>query len=144
MAPKIKKKKTWKLPIKPLWSFRLLGIPPGHTIEFLYEGVFLKEKGETFTVEDDEKTVVHKYDGNNWGEYEELVTLTKKLQKRHKELGGKGTKRRTLEYWIYHNPQAKPGELPIALDVLCDEKKRQRYEQRGELHSTITKKGNSR
>ncbi len=139
MATEIKKKETWKLPKEPEWSFRLLGIPPGHTIEFLYEGVFLKEKGETFRVEDSQKTVAHRYEGSDLGAPEDLAIFTKKLRERLHELGGPNLeKRRTLESWIYHNPQAKPGELPIALYVLCDEKKRQHYEQRDELHSTIT------
>lgn len=139
MSEKIKKKETWKLPEEPEWSFRLLGIPPGHTIEFLYEGVFLKEKGETFRVEDSQKTVAHRHEGRDCGVPEDLVTFTKKLREKLKELGGPNFKgRRTIESWIYHNPQAKPGEPPIALDVLCDEKKRQYYEKRDELHSTIT------
>ena len=135
MEKKPKKKETWKLPREPEWSFSLLGIPPGHTIEFLYEGVFLKEKGETFRVEDSQKTVAHRHEGRDLGAPQDLVTFNQKLCK----LAGVNS-RRTLEHWIYHNPQAEPGELPIALNVLCGEKKRQYYEKEDvtKIHSAIT------
>ena len=141
------KKETWKLPGEPEWSFGLLGIPCKHKIEFLYEGVFLKEAKEAFIVADQEEKVIHKYKEGDVPKTKNgsLRFFTKKLWSEYNRIAGTDKKlRRTLEYWIYHNPQAKTEELPILLDVLCDEKKRQHYEQRDELHSTFTKrKGNT-
>ena len=127
MATKIKKKETWKLPRKPQWSFDLLGIPPGHTIEFLYDGVFLHGPEETFTVHDQRRKVEYKYDNEKDGYdtfIDSLKALTDALWEKLKEIDPKASTEppsRTLGLWMYCDPQTKTKRN--LLDI-CNENKK--------------------
>lgn len=117
MATKIKKKETWKLPKKSLWSFCFLGISPGDQIEFLYEGVFLNGPEEKFTVADQKKAVTYEYDkGEVYEVYTEpLKTLTDRLLKKRDPKAN--TNVQPIRFWIHCTTQTK-------LPDIYDEKRR--------------------